>query len=60
MCKKLGIRMCVEGPVVKNDKCVAITEFGQYHRDALGKKQMFAPPAAAPSEPAKKTPKKKK
>lgn len=40
----LGIRMCVEGPVVKNDKCVAITEFGKYHRDALGKKQDFVTP----------------
>ncbi len=37
----LGIRLCVEGPVVKNDQCVQITEFGQYHRDDLGKKHMF-------------------
>lgn len=38
----LGIRLCVEGPVVKNDVCVRIAEFGKYHRDELGKKQMFA------------------
>ncbi|MBI3618625.1 dihydroorotate dehydrogenase electron transfer subunit [Candidatus Peregrinibacteria bacterium] len=38
----LGIRLCVEGPVVKNDLCVQITEFGRYHRDALGKKTMFS------------------
>ncbi len=34
----LGIRMCVEGPVVKNDVCVKIAEFGKYHRDSVGKK----------------------
>jgi dihydroorotate dehydrogenase electron transfer subunit len=37
----LGIRLCTEGPVVKNDTCVQITEFGQYHRDDLGKKHQF-------------------
>jgi len=37
----LGIRMCVEGPVVKNDTCVKIEEFGKYHRDALGQKHDF-------------------
>lgn len=37
----LGIRLCTEGPVVKNDTCVQITEFGKYHRDALGKKHAF-------------------
>src|SRR3989338_3884999 len=37
----LGIRLCVEGPVVKNDQCVKIEEFGKYHRDALGKKHEF-------------------
>jgi len=37
----LGIRLCTEGPVVKNTECVRITEFGQYHRDALGKKHPF-------------------
>ena len=37
----LGIRLCVEGPVVKNDVCVQISEFGKYHRDDLGKKHDF-------------------
>jgi len=37
----LGIRLCTEGPVVKNDACVKIEEFGKYHRDALGKKHRF-------------------
>jgi dihydroorotate dehydrogenase electron transfer subunit len=37
----LGIRLCTDGPVVKNDVCLAITEFGQYHRDDLGKKHAF-------------------
>jgi dihydroorotate dehydrogenase electron transfer subunit len=36
-----GIRMCVEGPVVKNEHCLKIAEFGKYHRDALGKKHNF-------------------
>lgn len=34
----LGIRLCVDGPVVKNELCRKVTEFGKYHRDALGKK----------------------
>ncbi len=42
----LGIRMCIEGPVVKNEFCVKLEEFGQYHRDDLGKKQPFTPPPA--------------
>lgn len=37
----LGIRLCVEGPVVHNDLCMQITEFGAYHRDDLGKKHPF-------------------
>lgn len=37
----LGIRLCTDGPVVKNDKCVVIEEFGKYHRDELGKKHTF-------------------
>jgi dihydroorotate dehydrogenase electron transfer subunit len=37
----LGIRLCIDGPVVKNDLCQEITEFGAYHRDALGKKHAF-------------------
>ena len=37
----LGIRLCTDGPVVKNDLCVKIEEFGQYHRDELGRKKVF-------------------
>lgn len=38
----LGIRMCVEGPVVKNEVLLKLgTEFGAYHRDDLGKKHRF-------------------
>ncbi|MFA7682339.1 MAG: dihydroorotate dehydrogenase electron transfer subunit [Candidatus Peribacteraceae bacterium] len=37
----LGIRLCIDGPVVKNDLCQQITEFGKYHRDDLGKKKTF-------------------
>ncbi len=37
----LGIRLCTEGPVIKNDLCVKIEEFGKYHRDELGKKHEF-------------------
>lgn len=43
----LGIRLCVEGPVVKNDRCLQITEFGTYHRDDLGRKNDFAAPPSA-------------
>jgi len=34
----LGIRLCVDGPVVSNDLARQVTEFGKYHRDGLGKK----------------------
>ena len=37
----LGIRLCKEGPVVKNELCRQITEFGKYHRDDLGRKHDF-------------------
>lgn len=37
----LGVRMCVEGPVVKNEVLLKLEEFGTYHRDALGKKHDF-------------------
>lgn len=37
----LGIRLCTDGPVVKNETCVKITEFGKYERDALGNKHSF-------------------
>ena len=37
----LGIRLCIEGPVVKNETCRKITEFGKYHRDSVGRKHEF-------------------
>lgn len=37
----LGIRLCIDGPVVKNELCRKVTEFGKYHRDALGKKHAW-------------------
>jgi dihydroorotate dehydrogenase electron transfer subunit len=37
----LGIRLCTDGPVVSNEICVQLTDFGVYHRDALGKKHVF-------------------
>lgn len=40
----LGIRMCTEGPVVKNDIAIKLAEFGKYHRDDLGKKHSFDAP----------------
>ncbi|MSR87033.1 dihydroorotate dehydrogenase electron transfer subunit [Candidatus Peribacteria bacterium] len=40
----LGIRMCVEGPVVKNEVLLKLAEFGKYHRDDLGKKHNFDTP----------------
>ena len=38
----LGIRLCVEGPVLARDKVVQLTEFGEYHRDAAGVKKYFS------------------
>jgi hypothetical protein len=35
----LGIRLCTDGPVIKNDTCRKIEEFGKCHRDELGKKK---------------------
>lgn len=37
----LGIRLCTDGPVVKGEVCKQITEFGNYHRDDLGRKHTF-------------------
>jgi dihydroorotate dehydrogenase electron transfer subunit len=37
----LGIRLCVEGPVIDNETARKITEFGMYHRDELGRKKAF-------------------
>lgn len=40
----LGIRMCKEGPVVRNEVLLKLTEFGKYRRDDLGKKHCFDMP----------------
>jgi len=37
----LGIRLCVEGPVLARDKVEQLTEFGEYHRNAAGVKEFF-------------------
>lgn len=37
----LGIRLCTDGPVMSGELCRKITEFGQYHRDAEGRKHAF-------------------
>ncbi|MBI5388885.1 dihydroorotate dehydrogenase electron transfer subunit [Candidatus Woesearchaeota archaeon] len=37
----LGLRMCVEGPVIDKETAEKITEFGVYHRDPTGKKIYF-------------------
>lgn len=36
-----GQRMCMEGPVISNDEARSISEFGKYHRDAIGKIHEF-------------------
>lgn len=38
---KTGERMCKEGPVVDNERARKITEFGKYHRDAVGRVHNF-------------------
>ncbi len=37
----LGIRLCVEGPVLRKKLVEQLTEFGKYHRDASGKRIGF-------------------
>jgi len=37
----LGLRLCVEGPVLPKEKVELLTEFGKYHRDASGKRIKF-------------------
>jgi dihydroorotate dehydrogenase electron transfer subunit len=37
----LGIRLCVEGPVLPKKIVDKLTEFGKYHRDATGKRVKF-------------------
>lgn len=36
-----GIRLCIEGPVIKETELRKSTEFGEYHRDAYGAKIPF-------------------
>jgi dihydroorotate dehydrogenase electron transfer subunit len=40
----LGIRTCVSGPVMNSKVLKMLDEFGQYHRDDLGRKQYFSNP----------------
>ncbi len=37
----LGIRLCCEGPVVSKKVVEQLTEFGNYHREASGKRTLF-------------------
>jgi dihydroorotate dehydrogenase electron transfer subunit len=37
----IGIRLCVEGPVLPKKLVEQLTEFGKYHRDATGKRVEF-------------------
>ena len=37
----LGIRLCVEGPVLKRNQVEKLTEFGLYHREAAGNKVLY-------------------
>ncbi|MCD4796864.1 MAG: hypothetical protein K8R49_06845 [Candidatus Cloacimonetes bacterium] len=37
----LGIRLCVEGPVLPKKIVEQLTEFGKYHRDASGKRILY-------------------
>ena len=37
----IGIRICVEGPVIKKDMLSTLTEFGNYTRNAYGKRVPF-------------------
>lgn len=37
----IGIRLCVEGPVLPKKLVEQLTEFGKYHRDATGKRIEF-------------------
>lgn len=35
----LGIRICTDGPVVKSEVLRELSEFGEYHRDEVGRKK---------------------
>lgn len=37
----LGVPSCIEGPVMPLKKVLKLRDFGNYHRDKLGKKQYF-------------------
>ncbi len=37
----IGLRLCVEGPVLPKEKVEQLTEFGKYHRDASGKRILY-------------------
>ena len=37
----LGVPSCLEGPVMPLNKVLQLRDFGNYHRDKLGKKQYF-------------------
>ena len=37
----IGIRMCVEGPVVDDKIAKKVFEFGKYHRDKYGIRHSF-------------------
>jgi dihydroorotate dehydrogenase electron transfer subunit len=37
----LGIRLCVEGPVLGRKQVEQLTEFGKYHRNAAGTKEYY-------------------
>jgi len=37
----IGLRLCVEGPVLPKEKVERLTEFGKYHRDSSGKRHEF-------------------
>ena len=37
----IGIRVCVEGPVLGKNLVEQLTEFGKYHRDAAGKRILY-------------------
>jgi dihydroorotate dehydrogenase electron transfer subunit len=37
----LGLRMCIEGPVLKKDTVSQLTEFGNYTRDVYGSRRNF-------------------
>jgi dihydroorotate dehydrogenase electron transfer subunit len=36
-----GILVCLDGPVLRNNQLAELDEFGQYHRDATGVREMF-------------------